>query len=214
MKSTITFGVIFFLASVIGCSKKEQTEPPKTEQPPAPKTEQPVAAEAHHPDADMGSMSGQKMVENLGPADKDYEDRFIDMMIPHHQSAIIMAKDALKKTSHPELKKLAQNIIAAQEKEISLMKELRKKWYGHSADDESSSSDQKIGEKLGPAGKDYEDNFIDMMIPHHQTAILMAKDALKKTSHPELKKLAQNIITDQEAEISVMEVLRKKWYGH
>ncbi len=215
MKSLITLAVIFSIAFIIGCSKKtEQTEPPKPELPQAPKTEQPAVTEGHHSDMDMSSMNSQAMVEKLGPADKDYEDRFIDMMIPHHQDAVVMAKDALKKTSHPELKKLAQNIIAAQEKEISVMKELRKKWYGHSADEESSMSSQKIIEKLGPADKDYEDHFIDMMIPHHQSAILMAKDALKKTSHPELKKIAENIIASQEAEISLMEQLRKKWYGH
>jgi uncharacterized protein (DUF305 family) len=81
-------------------------------------------------DKHMAQMN-QMMVEKLGPADKDYEDRFIDMMIPHHEGAIAMAKDALKKTARPELKKLAQDIITAQEKEIAMLKEWRKKWYGH-----------------------------------------------------------------------------------
>ena len=47
------------------------------------------------------------------------------MMIPHHQGAIDMAKVELKYGKDPELKKLAQDIIDAQEKEISFMKDWR-----------------------------------------------------------------------------------------
>src|SRR3990167_6111908 len=71
------------------------------------------------------------MSKGLGPKDAQYDERFIDMMIPHHEGAIMMSKDALKNANKPELKQLAQNIIDAQEKEIALMKQWRKEWYGH-----------------------------------------------------------------------------------
>ena len=41
-------------------------------------------------------------------------------MIPHHAAAILMVKGA--KISDPEIKKLADDIIAAQQKEIDFMK--------------------------------------------------------------------------------------------
>ena len=53
-----------------------------------------------------------------GNTDRD----FAGMMIAHHQGAIDMAKTELQYGKAPELKDLAQKIIAAQEAEIALMK--------------------------------------------------------------------------------------------
>ncbi len=74
------------------------------------------------------SMMNDMMVKELGQKDTNYEDRFIDMMIPHHQGAMSMSQDALGKAAHAETKKLAQGIIDAQKKEIAQMEEWRKQW--------------------------------------------------------------------------------------
>jgi uncharacterized protein (DUF305 family) len=78
---------------------------------------------------DQMHMMNKMMVKELGPKDANYEKRFIDVMIEHHEGAIMMAKDALKNANKPELIQMAKDIIAAQEKEITQMKEWRKQWY-------------------------------------------------------------------------------------
>jgi uncharacterized protein (DUF305 family) len=65
----------------------------------------------------MDKMHKSMMIEGTGDADAD----FMRGMIPHHQGAIDMAKIALEKGKDPVVSKLAQEIIKAQEKEISLM---------------------------------------------------------------------------------------------
>jgi uncharacterized protein (DUF305 family) len=160
-------------------------------------------------------MMGKMMTDKLGASDANYDDRFISMMVPHHEGAVMMSKDALTKTSKPELKKLAESIIAAQNKEIADMKQWEQKWYGHAPQSsEMEMMNSQMVQELGPAGKEYEDHYIDGMIPHHESAISMAKDALTKSTHPEIKALAQSIITSQQKEIDQMKSYRKNWYGH
>jgi len=60
----------------------------------------------------MGAMSAE-----TGDADVD----FVKGMIPHHQAAIDMAKVQLEYGKDPEIRKLSEDIIAAQETEIAQM---------------------------------------------------------------------------------------------
>jgi uncharacterized protein (DUF305 family) len=164
----------------------------------------------------------QMMTQMLGPADSTYDQRFIDHMIPHHQGAVMMAQDALQKGVHPELKDFARKVIDAQQKEIADLKKWRQQWYGDSAIATTSGNmpmsmdqmNQQMVAHLGAADSTYDDRFIDMMIPHHQGAVMMAQDAVSKATRPEIKQLAQKIIDDQNKEIAQLEGWRKQWYAH
>lgn len=67
----------------------------------------------------MKDMHKDMMIEATGNADVD----FVKGMIPHHQGAIDMAKIVARKGEDPEIKKLAEGIIDAQKKEISMMRD-------------------------------------------------------------------------------------------
>ena len=71
----------------------------------------------------MGKMHKDMMLTYSGNADAD----FVRGMIPHHQGAIDMAKVELKYGKDPELRKLAEAVVTAQEAEIKEMKAWLKK---------------------------------------------------------------------------------------
>ncbi|MFN6538183.1 MAG: DUF305 domain-containing protein [Nostoc sp. EkiNYC01] len=173
-------------------------------------------------------MMNHSMAMDLGPADANYDLRFIDAMIPHHQGATVMAKEAQQKSKRPEIKKLADEIIKAQNQEITQMKQWRTTWYPK-AGDKPVAYDAKQGKTvemsseqmqsmmmnmdLGAADTEFDLRFINAMIPHHESAVVMAKDALQKSQRPEIKNLAQEIIKAQDAEINQMKQWRKAWYN-
>jgi uncharacterized protein (DUF305 family) len=63
-------------------------------------------------------MHHDMAIKLTGDADVD----FVQGMIPHHQGAVDMAKIVLQYGADPEIKKIAQEIIAAQEKEIAMFR--------------------------------------------------------------------------------------------
>ena len=67
--------------------------------------------------ASMDKMMASMMIPYTGDPDVD----FVKGMIPHHQAAIDMAKVQLEFGKDPEIRKLAEAVIAAQEGEIAQM---------------------------------------------------------------------------------------------
>jgi uncharacterized protein (DUF305 family) len=58
----------------------------------------------------------------------------------------------------------------------------------------------------------FDQQFLDSMVPHHQMAVGMARLALQKAQHPQLKRMARQIIADQQLEIAQMRAWRRAWY--
>ncbi len=82
-------------------------------------------------DMDAGQMGNMGMMEDpRALADEEpFDEAFIGAMIPHHRSAIQMANVALEKSDNPRIEELAEEIVEAQEREISQMQAWRNEWY-------------------------------------------------------------------------------------
>lgn len=166
------------------------------------------------------------------PKATEFDRQFIDMMVPHHQSAVEMAKLALTRTSRPELRTFAQSVISAQEGEIAQLRAWRKEWTGS---DQTPGMDRMpmlpgmnaMG--MGHGGmttmdmtKDvatlrtaepFDRAFIDLMRDHHRMAIEAGRLAQAQAGRAELRDLGARIVADQQREVDQLTEWRRAWYG-
>lgn len=76
-------------------------------------------------DADMpGMMSAEEMAALESASDADFEDLWLQMMIDHHEGAVEMAQLEIDEGQNTKAVGLAEDIVAAQEQEISTMQDL------------------------------------------------------------------------------------------
>jgi Domain of unknown function (DUF305) len=68
--------------------------------------------------AAMNKMMADMMIQPSGDVDRD----FVEMMVPHHQGAVDMAQAELKYGHNEQLRQLAQQIVATQQREIAVMR--------------------------------------------------------------------------------------------
>lgn len=140
-----------------------------------------------------------------------FDAQFIDSMILHHQGAVEMAKQAQTEAQRPEIKQLADAIIKSQTAEIERMQTWRKAWYPDLPVTGGMSMSMGAMAVSTDTATAYDLRFIDAMVPHHESAISMAQEALSKAEHAELKTLANEIIAAQTREIDQMKQWRAAW---
>jgi uncharacterized protein (DUF305 family) len=178
-------------------------------------------ARMDHDQMDYGSrgMGSKGMAKQMVMENGKYSDMaFIDAMVPHHQGAIEMSRVALGNAEHKEIQELSRNIVSTQQSEIEELKSIKKEEFGTSSVPMEMSMEQMrgMGMMMDPqrlAKRElFDEAFIDAMIPHHQSAIEMARVADEKSENQRIKELAGNIASAQKREIEQMRRWREQWY--
>lgn len=172
----------------------------------------------------VGMMRGIGNTARIGMTGS-IDRHFIEQMIPHHDGAIAMATLALTKATRPEIKTLAEAIIEAQNKEIEDMRSWYTGWFGKSVSEAGISmmgGGMMSGSGMHMGGQedmqalqnasDFDKAFIEVMVPHHQLAVMMAQMLKSGTNRPEMLTLADNIIESQSKEIQEMQSWYTSWY--
>lgn len=176
----------------------------------APHASSPVSTGAPATSSSAGSIA------NVSDSDVS----FAQQMIPHHQQAVEMADLALTRETSPEVKKLAEQIKAAQGPEIEMMSMWLQSWGApmemgedHSGHDmggmdmSGMMSDDDMQALADAQGAEFDRMWLEMMIAHHQGAISMAEQVKGASSNADVTSLAGAVMTGQAEEIDTMQKL-------
>jgi len=148
----------------------------------------------------------------------DADTMFAQMMIVHHEGAIEMADLAVERAASGEIRTLAEGISAAQGPEIEHMTSWLDAWgeditptdgiEGHGGMEmDGMNQEGAMVDLEALSGTEFDRRFLELMIAHHQGAVEMAQTQLAEGQNPQALELAQQIIDDQQTEISEMEGL-------
>jgi uncharacterized protein (DUF305 family) len=156
------------------------------------------------------NMDQMAEMRSLGSNDKD----FASLMKIHHTGALEMARLQVARGTDPQVKEMAQKMIGEQQREIS---ELDAFLSGNSQNSAGNEKNSAFYDRVMKDMKDMDmddmdhsgsidQQFVQLMIPHHQGAITMADQYLKSGAQDEkLKAVANTIKTDQQKEIQQMQ---------
>ena len=168
------------------------------------------------------STTATGSAEEVSAEHNDADVMFAQMMIPHHQQAVEMSEMLLAKDDVPaEVAAFAQKVIDAQGPEIERMNAMLTAWgqdpvdtdgmegmdhggmSGMMSEEDMTALDQAQGTEAARL-------YLEQMTAHHKGAVDMAKDEAKDGQNPQAVQLAEQVIADQEAEITEMQQMLDK----
>jgi uncharacterized protein (DUF305 family) len=140
---------------------------------------------------------------------------FLQMMIPHHQQALVISDYALTNSRNVEVLKLANQIKAAQQPEITQME----KWLndaglktdpGHSMDGMGGMLTQdQLSVMAKSKGAVFDELFLSGMIDHHKGAVAMVS-MISNSKNLKMREFGNQIRISQSAEVELMDNLLAK----
>lgn len=186
-----------------------------------------LAACGSNGDSGHGSHAPAPASSSASPGRHNAADTaFAKGMIPHHRQAVDMAELAPGRAQSPKVKKLAEDIKAAQDPEIRTLSGWLTSWgqdvpaedsTAHSTHDMDDMGDMEGTGGMMTAGdmatlehakgRAFDRAFLRMMVEHHEGAVDMARTEQSGGTYAPARKMAGQIIASQSVEIKQMNQL-------
>ncbi|MGV9315732.1 DUF305 domain-containing protein [Streptomyces sp. NPDC003691] len=144
---------------------------------------------------------------------------YTEMMVVHHGQALTMTALVPGRAESKLVKGVADRISAAQKPEIDMMNGWLKRFadkrpkgsggHGHGGGHSTATmpgmaTDAQLAQLKAAKGKAFDELFLKLMITHHDGAVSMAADALSDGRNTLVQEMANDVISQQSAEIGRM----------
>jgi uncharacterized protein (DUF305 family) len=165
-----------------------------------------------------GLALGRGTVDAVERVDAAVDVGFARDMKVHHAQAVRMSAVLHRRSTDPELNYLALDILTTQQGQIGIMTGWLDlwghtqtttappmRWMGHEGPMPGMASDEEIAQLERLPVDQMEEQYLRLMVRHHQGAVPMAAYAVAHASSPELARLARAMEQGQAAEIDLMQ---------
>jgi uncharacterized protein (DUF305 family) len=200
-----------------------------------------VSCESAAAASPMSGMDGMAMgtpaagTQAMASQQVEFDQLYIDMMVPHHESIIALAQVAQDRLTDERLKAIAAKIVTDQTRESEQLRGYRDMFYG---DPRPMPMDEQMMAMMMEQMPDMGDMasmqllmdpnalvaafcraddpdlaFIDLVIPHHEMAIQASEAALDQATHEEIRTIAQGVIDAQQHEVAELKAIRAELSG-
>jgi uncharacterized protein (DUF305 family) len=186
---------------------------------PAPESDAPVV-QLGAPGESNRTLSPEEIDELEGPAHTDADVAFVQGMVPHHRQALEMTALVEDRTASKKIRLLAERIEVSQIDEVAQLEN----WlterdeavpgdHAHHGDGADHAdlmpgmlTEAELATLRGAQGRRFDRLFLQLMIRHHEGAVIMVEDLLAGGGGQETEvfQLAGHIESDQLVEISRM----------
>ena len=143
----------------------------------------------------------------------DTDVMFLQMLIPHHEQGIELARLAARRAAVADVRDLAAAVDATQTDELADMKEWLRDWnqplsadpdpHAHAGHGGMHTTDPEVVAELRrtPAGPDFDRTFLNLFTGHQHGAVELARMEARSGKYPGAKDLAERIVASRTAQI-------------
>lgn len=143
----------------------------------------------------------------LGQADSLVDLRYINAMIAHHRGAMLLAEQA-QASEREEIRTLAASILAGEPALIEELYAWKKDWYG-----DARSVRDPIVANLGAYDDSFDLRFLNALLAHHASGIVMTQEIRLKSSRAEILNNADAVENFLVTTTQTFKDWRKSWYN-
>lgn len=170
----------------------------------------------------MAAMQSMKPVTARTKLTGDIDRDFMTMMIPHHDAGITMSQAQVRYGKYPQLRKMAAGDVKDQRKDNASMHQYLRGWHltakpvAAGSPSTAMLNDMREMDAATAHMKmtgNQDRDFIEMMIPHHEAAIEMARTEMQSGRDARVKKVAKGIFDGQSKDVKDMKSWYRAWYG-
>jgi uncharacterized protein (DUF305 family) len=163
----------------------------------------------------VGHAQADEPVPNMAAA--MFETMFLKSMPDHHNLAVEMSRICITKGVRSELSTVCQQVIDAQQREITMMQNWARSWYELQVTPQLHKEDREMLDRLrAMSTPDFEKEYMKMMIRHHWLAVSMAGGCVERAHdlHRDLEAMCEDVIEMQVDEIRKLRDWLCRWYGN